>query len=104
MDPKSCCSTNLVQSRPDRFASRDELILLVKRAFDMTILVVTHELQSAFRIADRLAMPEALDAVGTKEVTHNTHPRIRQFFDRQPERFPVKSRMVWFVVVAERRA
>ena len=37
-------------------AGLDELILFLKRAFNMTILVVTHELASAFRIADRVAM------------------------------------------------
>ena len=76
---------------PIASAGVDELILFVKRAFDMTLLVVTHELQSAFRIADRLAMLShgSLIAVGTKEeFTHNTHPRIRQFFDRQPDAVP----------------
>jgi ABC-type transporter Mla maintaining outer membrane lipid asymmetry ATPase subunit MlaF len=28
----------------------------LKRAFGMTVLVVTHEMASAFRIADRMAM------------------------------------------------
>ena len=37
-------------------AELDELILLLKRVFHMTMLVVTHELASAFRIADRIAM------------------------------------------------
>ncbi len=66
----------------------DQLILFLKRAFDMTILVVTHDLESAFRIADRLAMlyKGSLIAVGTKEqFAHHTHPRIRQFLDRQPD-------------------
>jgi phospholipid/cholesterol/gamma-HCH transport system ATP-binding protein len=54
----------------------------------MTILVVTHELESAFRIADRLAMLHhgRLIAVGTKEqFSAGVHPRIRQFLDRQPD-------------------
>ena len=37
-------------------AELDELILLLKEAFQMTVIVVTHELASAFRIADRIAM------------------------------------------------
>src|ERR1700740_3164765 len=37
-------------------AELDELILFLKRAFQMTILIVTHEMASAFHIADRLAM------------------------------------------------
>src|ERR1700751_5157324 len=37
-------------------AELDEVILALKQAFNMTVLVVTHEMASAFRIADRLAM------------------------------------------------
>jgi len=69
-------------------AGLDELILFFNRAFNMTILVVTHELQSAFRIADRLAVLNqgSLIAIGSKEqLLHSAHPRIRQFLDRQPD-------------------
>src|ERR1019366_5000869 len=37
-------------------AELDELILFLKETFQITALVVTHELPSAFRIADRIAM------------------------------------------------
>jgi phospholipid/cholesterol/gamma-HCH transport system ATP-binding protein len=70
-------------------AELDELILALKRAFSMTIVVVTHEMASAFRIADRMAMlyQGSLIAVGTKEeLQSSTHPRIRQFFDRIPDK------------------
>jgi phospholipid/cholesterol/gamma-HCH transport system ATP-binding protein len=69
-------------------AELDELILALKRAFDMTVLVVTHEMASAFRIADRMAMlyKGSLIAVGTKEeLQASSHPRIRQFLDRVPD-------------------
>lgn len=69
-------------------AGLDELILFLKHTLRMTILVVTHELESAFRIADRLAMLHrgCLIADGTKEqFSGNIHPRIRQFLDRQPD-------------------
>jgi phospholipid/cholesterol/gamma-HCH transport system ATP-binding protein len=69
-------------------AGVDELILFLKRTFQMTILVVTHELESAFHIADRVAMLHQgrLIAAGTKEhFSGNVHPRIRQFMDRQPD-------------------
>ena len=48
-------------------AELDELILFLKEAFQITALVVTHELPSAFRIADRIAMlfNGSLLAVGT---------------------------------------
>jgi phospholipid/cholesterol/gamma-HCH transport system ATP-binding protein len=69
-------------------AELDQLILGLKRAFNMTVVVVTHEMESAFRIADRMAMlyKGSLIAVGTKEeLQSNPHPRIRQFFDRVPD-------------------
>jgi phospholipid/cholesterol/gamma-HCH transport system ATP-binding protein len=69
-------------------AGLDELILLLKRVFSMTIFVVTHELASAFKIADRIAMlyQGSLIAVESKdEFRASKHPRIRQFLDRQPD-------------------
>jgi phospholipid/cholesterol/gamma-HCH transport system ATP-binding protein len=70
-------------------AELDELILGLKRAFNMTVVVVTHEMASAFRIADRMAMlyKGSLIAVGSREELQNSaHPRIRQFLDRVPDR------------------
>ncbi len=70
-------------------AELDELIVGLKRAFSMTVVVVTHEMASAFRIADRMAMlyKGSLIAVGTKEeIRNNPHPRIRQFLDRIPDK------------------
>ena len=68
-------------------AELDELILFLKEAFQITALVVTHELPSAFRIADRIAMLSdgKLLAVGTKEeIRASQHPRVRQFLNRVP--------------------
>jgi phospholipid/cholesterol/gamma-HCH transport system ATP-binding protein len=70
-------------------AALDELILFLKQAFHMTILVVTHEMASAFRIADRVAMlyRGELIAVDNKESFQaSADPRIRQFLDRRPDR------------------
>lgn len=69
-------------------AGIDELILALKQAFSVTVIVVTHEMESANRIADRMAMlyQGSLIAIGTKEELKNSeHPRIRQFFDRVPD-------------------
>src|SRR5215468_1165213 len=69
-------------------AELDELIVLLKDAFQMTVIVVTHELPSAFRIADRIAMlyKGSFLAVGTKdEIKASEHPRVRNFLDRVPE-------------------
>jgi phospholipid/cholesterol/gamma-HCH transport system ATP-binding protein len=54
----------------------------------MTLLVVTHELASAFRIADRIAMlyEGSLIAVDEREAFRaSTDPRVRQFLDRIPD-------------------
>jgi len=68
-------------------AELDELILLLKEAFHVTVIVVTHELPSAFRIADRIAMlyKGTFSSVGTKdEIRASKNPRVRQFLDRIP--------------------
>jgi phospholipid/cholesterol/gamma-HCH transport system ATP-binding protein len=69
-------------------AGIDQLILELKKAFHMTIIVVTHELASAFLIADRMVLINKGDvvALGTaKEMQNSTHPKVRQFLDRIPE-------------------
>jgi len=69
-------------------AGIDNLILKLQKAFRMTIIVVTHELASAFLIADRMLLVNKgnIEAQGTKdEMMHSTHPRVRQFLDRIAE-------------------
>jgi len=69
-------------------AGIDELILKLKKAFRMTIVVVTHELASAFLIADRMIVLDkgviVADAT-TAELRNSQQPRVRQFLDRVPE-------------------
>jgi phospholipid/cholesterol/gamma-HCH transport system ATP-binding protein len=70
-------------------AGIDDLILKLKEAFHITILVVTHELSSAFLIADRmiLLIKGNIVADGTPdELRKSTQPRVRQFLDRVPEK------------------
>jgi phospholipid/cholesterol/gamma-HCH transport system ATP-binding protein len=69
-------------------AGIDDLILKLKKAFGMTIVVVTHELASAFLIADRMILLDrgVIVAHGTtKEMQTSTQPRVRQFLERIPE-------------------
>jgi len=73
---------------PITAAGIDELILRLKETFPMTIVVVTHELASAFLIADRIAVMFAGEVVelGTpEEIQKSEHPRVRQFLNRVPE-------------------
>ena len=68
-------------------AELDDLILLLKEVFQVTIIVVTHELASAFRIADRMAMlyNGRFISIGTKdEIKGSQNPHVRQFLDRVP--------------------
>jgi phospholipid/cholesterol/gamma-HCH transport system ATP-binding protein len=69
-------------------AGIDQLILELKQAFHMTIIVVTHELASAFLIADQMVYIDKghIIAKGTPtEMKANPLPRVRQFFDRVAE-------------------
>ena len=69
-------------------AGIDELLLKLKEAFHITVVVVTHELASAFLIADRMILLDKghIVANGTPaELKASTHPRVRQFLDRIAE-------------------
>ncbi len=69
-------------------AGVDQLILDLRKAFHMTIVVVTHELASAFLIADRMVLIDKGNVVAigtTAEMRSSTHPRVRQFLDRIAE-------------------
>lgn len=69
-------------------AGIDRLIVDLKKAFKMTIVVVTHELASVDIIADRIAMMHLgkILMVGPKEeVKKSPHPVIRRFFNREPD-------------------
>ena len=73
---------------PITAAGIDSLIVKLKKAFNMTIVVVTHELASAAIIADRIAVMDQGEviAVGTtEEIRASQHPRVIQFLNRVPE-------------------
>ena len=70
---------------PIMAAGIDQLILDLKKAYSMSIVVVTHELASAFLIADRIILIDrgTILAHGSPaEIRQNTQPRVRQFLDR----------------------
>ncbi len=69
-------------------AELDELILKLKSAMGMSILVVTHELESAFKIADRITFLDRgkILMTGTvEEVQRSDNPRIKNLLARVPE-------------------
>ena len=70
---------------PITAAGIDDLILSLKKAYALTMVVVTHELTSAFAIADRIILLDRgnIAAIGSvEEVRSSQHPRVRQFLDR----------------------
>jgi phospholipid/cholesterol/gamma-HCH transport system ATP-binding protein len=70
---------------PIMAAGIDDLILNLKKAYAMSMIVVTHELASAFLIADRILLIDRgnILAMGpAKEIQQSTQPRVRQFLDR----------------------
>ncbi len=72
---------------PVTAAGLDDLLIKLRKAFDMTLVVVTHELDSAFLIADRLALMHEgrFLIVDTPEVVRQCqNPIVRRFLDRQP--------------------
>ncbi|MBN2092050.1 ABC transporter ATP-binding protein [candidate division KSB1 bacterium] len=66
----------------------DQLLINLKKAFKMTLVVVTHELESVKLIADRVAMLHdgKLIACDTLDnVMHSDDIQIQNFFNRVPE-------------------
>lgn len=68
-------------------AELDELIIQLRDAMNMTIVVITHELHSAFRIADRIAIldkGEILITGTVDEVRQCTDPGVQNMLNRKP--------------------
>lgn len=65
----------------------DELILKLRDALDMTIIVVTHELDSAFKIADRITIldqGEILMTDSVEQVRNSDNRRVQALLNRIP--------------------
>ncbi len=70
-------------------AEIDALILKLKRAFKMTMVIVTHELASAFLVGDRILMLDNGQVIATgspEEIQAITNPRVQQFLSREPNK------------------
>ena len=73
---------------PITAAGLDRLLLELRETLGMTVVVVTHELESAFKIADRIVVMDKgrVMAAGTPEaIRNNSDPRVRQFLNRQAD-------------------
>lgn len=75
---------------PVTSAEIDELILRINRTIGTTIVIVTHELDSIYRVAQRIVMLDKSvrgiiaegDPVSLRE--NNENPVVRRFFHRKP--------------------
>ena len=68
-------------------AELDELILRLRDAMGMTIVVVTHELQSAFKIADRITVLDDGNILTTdtvENIKRSDNERIQSLLNRTP--------------------
>jgi phospholipid/cholesterol/gamma-HCH transport system ATP-binding protein len=76
---------------PITSADLDELLIDLNRMLKMTFVVVTHELPSIFRIADRVLVLDAhvktMVGLDSPAVLRDSSPNpwIRQFFNRTPD-------------------
>jgi len=89
MDPRILfCDEPSAGLDPAVASAIDDLILRLRDAMGTTIVVVTHELESAFKIADRIAVLDQgrILFVGTvEEVREHPSERIQNLLNRRPE-------------------
>lgn len=89
MDPRILfCDEPSAGLDPVVSSAIDELILNMRDAMGMSIVVVTHELESAFKIADRICVLDKgnILMVGTvDEVRGSTNERIQNLLNRRSE-------------------
>ena len=87
MDPKLLfCDEPSAGLDPVVSAAIDDLILRLRDAMRMTIVVVTHDLDSAFKIADRICVLDhgEIIALGTKdEIRHSVNQRVQNLLHRR---------------------
>ena len=75
-------------------AELDELILNLRDAMKMTIVVVTHELESAFKIADRITVLDQGNILMTdtvENIKNSDNERIQSLLNRRPSNEEVKA-------------
>jgi phospholipid/cholesterol/gamma-HCH transport system ATP-binding protein len=89
MDPKILfCDEPSAGLDPIVASAIDDLILSLRDAMGMSIVVVTHELESAFRIADRICVLDRgnILMIGTvEEVRASGNERIQNLLNRRTE-------------------
>lgn len=89
MDPRILfCDEPSAGLDPVVAAQIDDLILTLRDALQMSVVVVTHELDSAFKIADRICVLDQgrILAIGSvSEIRHSKNERIQNLLNRRVE-------------------
>jgi phospholipid/cholesterol/gamma-HCH transport system ATP-binding protein len=89
MDPKLLfCDEPSAGLDPVVAAAIDDLILRLRDALGMTVIIVTHELESAFKIADRIAVldrGQILIVGSVEEVRGCQDQRVQNLLNRRVE-------------------
>ena len=89
MDPKLLfCDEPSAGLDPVVSSAIDDLILRLRDAMGMTIMVVTHELESAFKIADRICVLDQgeIIALGSPaEIRASANERVQNLLNRRSE-------------------
>ena len=70
-------------------AALDELILRLRDAMQMTVVVVTHEVESALKIADRITILDAgrvVEVNTPKAIRKSRNPRVQNLLNRRSEK------------------
>jgi phospholipid/cholesterol/gamma-HCH transport system ATP-binding protein len=73
---------------PIMAAGLDQMMLTLRRLLGLTVVVITHELQSIRTVADRALMLDRGKVIflgPLAEVEDSPHERVHQFFERQPD-------------------
>jgi phospholipid/cholesterol/gamma-HCH transport system ATP-binding protein len=69
-------------------AALDELILRLREAMEMTVVVVTHEVESALKIADRITILDAgriVEVDTPAAIRKSKNPRVQNLLNRRAE-------------------
>jgi phospholipid/cholesterol/gamma-HCH transport system ATP-binding protein len=68
---------------PDSAAAFDDLILNLQKSMDLTIVIVTHDLDTLWRVTSRVAFlgdKKVLSVDPIDKLVHNPNPQIQKFF------------------------
>jgi phospholipid/cholesterol/gamma-HCH transport system ATP-binding protein len=77
---------------PSTSAELDDLIILLKNSMRMTIIVITHELDSVFKIADHIAVigeGRILETGTPEQIKASTNLEVQDLLHRKPRELVV---------------